>query len=224
MEFETSRIAGGTNRLSRAAFGFAAGLCLCTAAVPARAAEPAWPPGTYKYITIDQSVRDALTEFGRNIHVPVKLSDDVKGRLSAGMPIGTAREFLQWVCDRYGLVWYYDGSSLAIATEAEVRTEMFKVDPQTIRGVPGRLQELGIMDARYPIKITAGENVVSVSGPPAYIDAVRKALGVLAEPSRPIWAREVDGASGNVVPVRVFRGRRAEAENVPAVKHPGENR
>ncbi|OCC07050.1 hypothetical protein [Labrys sp. ZIDIC5] len=214
----------GTRRRSPVILGFAVGFCLCVAVLPARAAEPDWPAGPYRYITIDQSVRDALTEFGRNIHVPVKLSDGVKGRLSAGMPMGTAREFLQWVCDRYGLVWYYDGSSLAVATEAEMRTDMFKVDAATLPGIPGRLRELGVADARYPIKIAQNERVVSVSGPPAYIDAVRKALGVLTEPSGPTRAREVDGSAENVVPVRVFRGRRAEVETPPAAKHPGESK
>lgn len=30
-----------------------------------QAAEPRWPDGPYKYITVDQSVRDALIELGR---------------------------------------------------------------------------------------------------------------------------------------------------------------
>lgn len=51
------------------------------------AAEPPLAAGSYKYITVDQSVNDALTEFGRNIGVPVQVSKLVKGRLSAGMPI-----------------------------------------------------------------------------------------------------------------------------------------
>ncbi|TIS73629.1 MAG: type III secretion protein, partial [Mesorhizobium sp.] len=51
----------------------------------------------------------------------------------------------------------------------------------------------------------------SVSGPPSYVELVRKTLGVPAAPS----TKQDDG---KVVPVRVFRGRQAEAQNVPSGK------
>src|SRR5215471_13490713 len=43
------------------------GILLGAAAVaPASAAEMKWPAGPYNYIALDQDLRDALTEFGRN--------------------------------------------------------------------------------------------------------------------------------------------------------------
>lgn len=176
----------------------------------ATAAEPAWPSGTYKYITVNQSVGEALVEFGKNIGVPVRVSGDVKGRLGAGMPVGTAREFLEWVCNRYGLVWHFDGSSLNVATEAEVQTEMIKVDANTASGVTERLAALGVSDPRFPVKVSEKDDLVSVSGPPSYLALVKKTLGV---PSNAMRLTE-----DNRVPVRVFRGRSAEARNVPAEK------
>lgn len=188
---------------------FALGPCL---AGPAGAVEPDWPPGIYKYITIDQSVRDALIEFGRNIGVPVRVSDAVKGRLSARMPVGTAKEFLTWICDRYGLVWYFDGSVLSVATEGEVHTEIVKLDVAAMQGVRAKLERLGLTDPRFPVKVLDAENVVSVSGPPAYVALVKKALGVLSGPP----ATGEASTQGKDVPVRVFRGRHAVAETVPA--------
>ena len=43
----------------------------------AGALDPKWPPGPYKYVVIEQNLKDALIEFGRNINVPVKVSDEV---------------------------------------------------------------------------------------------------------------------------------------------------
>ena len=37
----------------------------------AAALDPKWPPGPYKYVVIEQDLKDALIEFGRNINVPV---------------------------------------------------------------------------------------------------------------------------------------------------------
>jgi type III secretion protein C len=202
-----------TNRTDLKFSAVKAAVVLCALALlaaPAGAAEPRWPSGTYKYITVDQTVSDALMEFGRNTGIPVRVSGMVKGRLAAELPVGTAREFLQNVCNRYGLVWYYDGGALDIAAESEVRTEMIRLDANTASTAMARLDELGITDARYPVKVSEKDDLVSVSGPPVYLDLVRKALGAAAAPS---VQQAADGS--NTASVRVFRGRTADTETVP---------
>ncbi|WP_244602866.1 type III secretion protein [Mesorhizobium delmotii] len=154
---------------------------------------------------------DALVELGRNMRVPMRVSKLVKGRLSAGMPVGMAREFLQEICNRYGLVWHFDGIVMNVATEAEVRTEMIPLDANTAASAEDRLSRLGVIDPRFPTKVSRQDEVVSVSGPPSYVELVRKTLGVPAAPS-------TKPDPGKVVPVRVFRGRQAEAQNVPSGK------
>ncbi|WP_246135904.1 type III secretion protein [Mesorhizobium intechi] len=200
------------DRLSEANATFVAGVMLLfTLAVSqANAAEPRWPAGPYKYITIDQSVTDALVELGRNLQVPMRVSKLVKGRLSAGMPVGTAREFLEEICNRYGLVWHFDGIVMNVATEAEVQTELIPLDANSAAGAEDRLSRLGVIDPKFPVKVSTQDDVVSVSGPPSYIELVRKTLGVPA----------VQGKQepGKVASVRVFRGRQAEAQSVPSGK------
>ncbi|WP_244467963.1 type III secretion protein [Nitratireductor soli] len=203
---------------SWALISFAAGFSLYTSQVPSLAAQPDWPSGTYKYITVDQPVGDALKEFGRNVGIPVEVSKQVGGRLSAGMPVGTAQEFLDWVCSRYGLAWYFDSSILHVATVGEMRTEIIKLGAEATKGVGRKLEDLGIADPRYPVRISEAENVISVSGPPAYVAAVKKSLGVVSGPATSRIAREVDASSREIVPVRVFRGKQVAAENVPAGK------
>ncbi|MCT7376840.1 type III secretion protein [Chelativorans salis] len=186
------------------AIGLLVGLWFCVAGIQAIAAEPEWPAGIYTYIPIDQRVSEALQEFGRNVGLPVRVSDRVEGRLSHGMPIGTAREFLTWICDRYGLVWYYDGAVLHIAAESELRTEMVKLATEEMRSMRARLERVGISNPRFPIRLMEDDNLMSVSGPPAYIAAVKKALGLLSE------------GDGGVRSVRVFRGKDVAATAVPA--------
>src|SRR5262249_23655015 len=69
----------------------------------AGAAEPKWPPGAYKYVVIEQDLKDALVEFGRNINVPVKVSDEVKGKLRGELSSGTAEDFFKRLVASYGL-------------------------------------------------------------------------------------------------------------------------
>ncbi|WFP65770.1 MULTISPECIES: type III secretion protein [unclassified Mesorhizobium] len=204
------------DRLSQAsaaimAGGLAAIMTFGLAVSRADAAEPRWPQGPYKYITIDQSVTDALVELGRNMRVPMRISKLVKGRLSAGMPVGTAREFLEEICNRYGLVWHFDGIVMNVATEAEVQTELIPLDANRAAGAEDRLSRLGVIDPKFPVKVSMQDDVVSVSGPPSYIELVRKTLGVPA-------AQGGKQEPGKVASVRVFRGRQAEAQNVPSGK------
>ncbi|PBC20974.1 type III secretion protein [Mesorhizobium sp. WSM4311] len=186
-------------------------LLFTLAASQANAAEPRWPAGPYKYITIDQSVTDALAELGRNMRVPMRVSKLVKGRLSAGMQVGTAREFLEDICNRYGLVWHFDGIVMNVATEAEIQTELIPLDANTVAGAEDRLSRLGVIDPRFPTKVSRQDDVVSVSGPPSYIELVRKTLGVPA-------ATGTKQEPGKVVSVRVFRGTQAEVYNVPSAQ------
>lgn len=186
----------------------------CLSANRAMAVEPHWPAGPYRYITVDQPVDAALAEFGRNTGIPVKLGKEIKGRLSGGMPIGTAREFLSRICNRYGLVWHFDGSALNIVPEAEMRTELMRLDDKAIRSVGQRLDTLGITDPRFPIRVSEGDNMLSVSGPPSYVALVKKALGVMSQTQ----AGPGGDAAAKAGLVRVFRGRRADAQEVPAAK------
>lgn len=188
---------------SAARFGWGVvALALLAGDGPALAAEPDWPEGTYRYIVVNQSVRDALMEFGHNIGVPVETSGKVSGRMSGSIPRGTAREFLDWICSRHGLVWYFDGSAIHVSNLAESRTEVVQLGENALSDLGKRLDSLDILDPRFPVKISREERAASISGPPAYIALVQQTIDTLVQPeTRP------------VVPttVRVFRGRQAEA-------------
>ena len=162
----------------------------------AGAADPKWPPGPYKYVVIEQDLKDALLEFGRNINVPVKVSDAVKGKLRGDLGNGSAEEFFKRLTESHGLVWYFDGSVLHINAATELRTEVIDLGRIQPTDVVSKLTKLGIADPRYPIRTTPGSALISVSGPPPYIVLVRQTLIAMA--------RQVP--QGEDTRVRVFRG------------------
>jgi type II secretory pathway component GspD/PulD (secretin) len=175
---------------------------------PAQSLEPKWPNGPYRYLVVEQDLRDILAEFGRNLNIGVQISDQVTGRKIRGrLPITTAKEFLTRLCESYGLVWYYDGAKLHIYAENEVRAEMVSLGQVNPGVMKERLQQLGIADPRYSI-LTPGDNsrVLSVSGPPRYLEHVREAVAAMQKPvpPPPKSIREVPGA--DVKDVQVFRG------------------
>ena len=170
-------------RKSSVLAGLFAAAALMALPPPAGAADVKWPQGPYNYIALDQDVRDALVEFGRNIGLPVKLSDQIKGRLHNVMPAGAAEDFLRRLCDGHGLVSYFDGYVLHINTVAEIKTEILPLGGRmTVDEATERLRKLGIEDARYPLR-SSSDGLVSVSGPPQYLTLLRQTLGV--RPPRP---------------------------------------
>jgi type III secretion protein C len=154
---------------------------------PARSAEPKWPKEPYKYLIIDQDLRDVLREFGRNIGVPVQISDGVAKRRVRNdtAAVASAREFLQRLCDAYGLVWYFDGTTLYVSDDAEIRAELFNVGSLDASDFIRKLESLGVADPRFPIRASGKSGVISVSGPPPLRQQVRKALEAMDKPQVP---------------------------------------
>jgi len=163
--------------------------------------EPQWPVGPYKYMVIDQDLKGVLVEFGRNVGVPVDLSDHVKGRLRGRLGVAPAREFLDKLCEIYGLVWYFDGAVLHVSAKAEVKTELINIGRLPPGQVSEKLSALGIADPRYPVRTTPEVGVISVSGPPPFMSLVRQTLTAMALPP-PVR----EDTHGDEIRVRVFRG------------------
>jgi type III secretion protein C len=158
------------------------------------------PPGPYKYLVIDQDVKGVLVEFGRNVGLPVDVSDQVKGRLRGQISTATAREFLDGLCESYGLIWYFDGTALHISAKTEVRTELVSIGRLPPAEAAEKLKVLGVSDERFPVRTTEDTGLVSVSGPPPFLSLARKTLTVLASRLPP------QDSGSDEVRVRVFRG------------------
>lgn len=213
MRCTVSRRCGGNVRMTKAAVSvglFAGALLLSASMLPAtgHGAEPKWSTASYKYLIIDQDIRDVLVEFGRNANVPTQIAPTVGARRIRG-PIaslqgGTAQDFLQRFCDSYGLVWYYDGTVLHIAALEDVQTELIKLDRARSGDILRRLGDLGMTDARFSLRVADNGGMLSVSGPPAYRSMVRKTVAIVEGAGKLRPARETDIKDD--AEVRVFRG------------------
>jgi type III secretion protein C len=180
--------------LRRVAGGVAFALLL--GAPAAIAAPPPWVGKTYAYVVVDQDVRGVLTEFGRNLGVPVVLTDKVRGRVRGELRAETADDFLKKISEAQDLTWYFDGSALHVSSDEEYSTEIIDA------GVDGKalsreLDRLDLADARFAVRSTAGSGIVRVSGPPAFVAVVRETAERLKPPPR---------VAGDDPRVRVFRG------------------
>jgi type III secretion protein C len=169
-------------------------------------AKPRWADTPYKYIIIDQDIRDVLTEFGQNLKIPVKISETLAGRRIRGGMDGTsdrsAQDFLQTLCDSYGCVWYFDGTFLHISGQNEVGTELVELNRLRPEDALRQLGDLQLNDPRFSVRVTDDGRMLLVAGPPAYRSAVRRrASGLRSDAKGASETRMKESPE-----VQVFRG------------------
>jgi len=163
---------------------------------------PSWFARPFQYVVINQDVRGVLTELGRNMGVPVILSDKVSGRVRGEVvertkSRQTAGEFLNRLAEANGLTWYFDGSILYVSVDQEFSTQLVEVGSLTSDAIVAELRRLILMDDRFSVRSAGNAGVISVSGPPAFVSIVRQVVDKLRPPA-PV--------AGDDPRVRVFRG------------------
>ncbi len=172
-------------------------ITLFAATCPAHAGNPGWYDSRYSYVLIDQDVRDALQEFGRNLSVPVLLSDKIRGQVRGEIRDKTAGGFLDKLTRANGLIWYFDGSVLHINTSDEVSTQIINIGRANGEAVIAEIHRLDLMDDRFSVRATANAPVLRVSGPPPFIAMVKQ----VAASVQPSPTAQMDDPR-----VRIFRG------------------
>lgn len=164
----------------------------------AHAGRVSWMEKPYDYVVINQDLRDVLVEFGRNVHVPVVLSDRVRGAVRGDVRAKTAFDFLERVADGNGLAWYFDGSALQVSLSEESTTEIVNIGPLDGKVVVREMRRLNLMDDRFVLEVGANPSALRISGPPAFVAIVRQVIATIKPPSR---------VAGSDPGVRVFRGK-----------------
>ena len=185
---------GPTARRHALALVLLAGLC----AAPALAEDDTtgrWAERHFDYAVVDQDLRQVLQEFGRNLGLVVRLSDDVHGRVRNMPGARNAREFLDTVAAQQNLVWYDDGAVLHVAAADEVQSKIIPLAGASYAQLKEALAELGLAGQRFGLRASANSNLVNVTGPPDYLALVEQTIEVLGQ------ARSHE--------VRVLRGRGA---------------
>src|SRR5262249_35354366 len=89
-----------------------------------------------------------------------------------------------------GLIWYYDGTSLYIYRNDELKSRFFslsKVEPGTVAAA---LETMGIPLGRSKIRYLPRERLLYVGGPPRRMEAREEVIKALQGPAPPSAAPE----------------------------------
>ena len=135
-----------------------------------------WRTPTYTLIARQMAVREAFDTFAVAQGLSVVMSDAVKGTFSGDFRQVPAKEFLDRVCTMHNLTWYYDGSAIYIYAAGEILTTLTDLAYMKATDVMALLKELGVEDARFPIKTASDGEIIMVSGPPRYVELVLQTI------------------------------------------------
>ena len=128
-----------------------------------------WKSETYTLVARQMSIRSALESFSVAQGIPILLSDRVTGVLSGDFKEVAPAEFLDRISAINNLTWYYDGTALYIYTVGEMGSTLIDLRYMKADEVLQMMVELGVEDARFPLKTASNGELILVSGPPRYV-------------------------------------------------------
>lgn len=149
---------------------------LCHATTP-----QAWKDTLYSYRGGAAPLRDVLLAFSRSMGMDLRIAEDVplktpSGVESSGSMSPTA--YMDRLAVEHQLQWFAYSGSLYVSTVQHTKTE--RIALSTAGGAAARtaLQGLGLFEAKFGWgELDESTPVAVVSGPSAYVELVRKAVG-----------------------------------------------
>ncbi|CAN7764812.1 type III secretion system outer membrane ring subunit SctC [Caballeronia sp. LjRoot34] len=170
----------------------------------ADAATPVWQGAPIHYAVNGAPLPDVLRDVLAVEGMSTDIGREVKGPVNGRFDDTPGNVFIQLV-EAYGLVWYFDGKAMHVATASDVRSRVIPFAPMTREAVASLLRNLDLDDPRLPIKYSA--TTVKVAGPSKFVDAVADAIDKAQRQTT------VDPSFDETV-IRVFPLRYAQAQDV----------
>ena len=135
-----------------------------------------WKLPTYTLVARNMDLRVALDTFAVAEGLSVVMSPAVSGVFSGDFKDVPPTEFLNKIATTHNLIWYYDGAALYLYGSGETATMLIDLQYMKAAEVRSMLAELGVEDARFPLKTTSNDELIMVAGPPRYVSLVAELI------------------------------------------------
>ena len=152
------------------------GLLLAGTTLAAPLESLAWEVPRYSLTARAMDVRQALDAVAVGQGIQVLCSEAVVGSFSGNFKDVPAAEFLDRLAAMHNLTWYYDGASIFVSSVSESLTTLIDLRYMKAAEVTAMLKELGVEDARFPLKTASDGELIMVYGPPRYVALVTEMI------------------------------------------------
>lgn len=147
-----------------------------TGVAATRAGGIPWKMSTYTLVARDMDLRTALDSFAVAQGLSVVMSEAVGGRFSGDFKDMPPGEFLEKIATIHNLTWYYDGAALYLYGAGEIQTLLLDLQYMKAGELRKLLADLGVEDARFPLRTASDDELIMVSGPPRYVAIVSETI------------------------------------------------
>ncbi len=154
----------------------AAALVVSTA--PAAPAAAPFPSKHFTYRADGKKLTEVLQDFASSQGLPVVIDPGVDGTVNANFNT-SAEQFLAAMTRTYGVIWYFDGTTLFIYPSRAMQSRVFRMRGYDRQQVRQMLGSLGLGDARFPLRFDDVNQTLLAYGPPRHIELVATVLGEL---------------------------------------------
>ncbi len=139
---------------------------------------------TYAYFSNGASVQEALIGFANNYGIPIIISNKITNIMNGKLGPLKAVPFLNLLSQLNQLIWYFDGNTLYIYNSNELKTEMMKLEFINSQMLKNTLSKMKYWDAKFNWSTDTNNNFISISGPPRYIDLIKKTIEELEKSAK----------------------------------------
>ena len=163
---------------------------------------PPWAEQEFYYEAKDEPLADMLRAFCQKNNLAAVISPGITGNVSGHFRFNRAAEFLDAVSRGHGLSWYYSGTAVYFNKLEEHKSAMLRlrwISPEALRST---LRNMNLLDTRFPWRAMESERMVSLSGPPVYLDSILDLV------------RDMERNASQDREMRVFRLRHASADDM----------
>ncbi|AKJ27835.1 type III secretion system outer membrane ring subunit SctC [Caldimonas brevitalea] len=156
---------------------------LATAALPPAFGETAFSNKRFVYRADGKKLNEVFQDFAASQSLPLVIDDGVAGTVNAEFN-AKPEEFLNAMSRTYGVIWYFDGTTLFIYPSKAMSSRVFRMRGYDRAQVREMLKSLGLGDARFPLRFNEAEQTLLAYGPPRHIELVSTVIDTLERSSR----------------------------------------
>jgi len=144
------------------------------------AAQFPWRSATLSYNAKSTALVRVLEDIFVTQLYPVQISDAVKSLPSINGNFDLPpKAFFGHLSSAYGLVSYFDGSTMFVTTLAENQTVLQSLSKISAQEVERTAKEFGYADIRFVFRKVNSPPALQLSGPPAYVERIGDVISIL---------------------------------------------
>ncbi|MBG6030220.1 type III secretion system outer membrane ring subunit SctC [Proteus hauseri] len=132
------------------------------------------------FIAVDTRIEQFFFVLSDKLDKPFILSNAVKKkRVTGNFDISSPQDAFDSMVRRMSLLYFNDGESIYVYDNSEILQELFQVKNIGISELREYLQDVGLFDARFPLRSGQDQRTFYISGPPIYLKLVKAAADYL---------------------------------------------